>query len=175
MATPGHTTEALQALDVRADGSRIINLIVHPKPRVAPDIKFVDTDGKILTLRDFRGQYTAVHFWATWCFPCRGEMPTVDHLQNEVGLDKITILPLSLDRHGPTQLTNFYGEFNIQHLPIYIDEGMESARTMRVNGIPATIFIDPQGREVARVLGDRDWSTPEAVALVEGVINDAKQ
>ncbi|MBT6442594.1 MAG: TlpA family protein disulfide reductase [Alphaproteobacteria bacterium] len=175
MAAPGHTTEALKALDVRADGSRIVNLIVHPEPRTAPNITFFDAAGKTLTLEDFRGQYTAVHFWATWCFPCRGEMPTVDHLQGEVGAEKITILPLSLDRHGPAQVTEFYGEFGIQHMPVYIDEGMDSARAMRVNGIPATIFVDPQGREVARVLGDRDWSTPEVIALVKGIVNQAKQ
>jgi len=175
MATPGHTSEALQALDVSADGSRIINLIVHPEPRAAPDIRFFDADGKTLTLKDFRGQYTAVHFWATWCFPCRGELPTIDHLQGELGPEKIVVLPLSLDRNGPAQVAEFYGEVSIQHMPVYIDDGMEAARTMRVNGIPATIFVDPQGREVARVLGDRDWSTPEVIALVKGMVSQVKQ
>ena len=175
MATLGHTKEALQAMDVRADGSRIVNLIVHPEPRTAPNIKFFDVDGKNLMLEDFRGQYTAVHFWATWCFPCRSEMPTVDHLQGALGAEKITILPLSLDRHGSAQVAEFYREFGIQHVPVYIDEGMNAARAMRVNGIPATIFVDPEGREVARVLGDRDWSTPEVTALVKSIVNQAKQ
>ena len=71
-ATPGSASESLRALDSRADGSRVLNLIVHPEPVPAPEIRFLDAEGNALTLADFRGRYTAVHFWATWCFPCRG-------------------------------------------------------------------------------------------------------
>jgi len=169
-ATPGSASESLRALDSRADGSRVLNLIVHPEPVPAPEIRFLDAEGNALTLADFRGRYTAVHFWATWCFPCRGEMPTIDALQGEIGDGDLTILALSLDRHGPEHVAAFYDEFGIRYLPIYIDDRMEAARTLRVNGIPSTILVDPEGREVARVLGDRDWATPEVIDLVRQIV-----
>ena len=91
--------DALRALDKRADGSAILNLVVTDGPLEPPPIAFTDEAGEELSLADFRGTPVAVHFWATWCFPCRAEMPTMDALQRELG-DELVILPLSLDRDG---------------------------------------------------------------------------
>ena len=160
----------LSALDTRSDGTPLLNLIVHPEPLPAPEFRFFDKTGKAMTLANFRGRYTAVHFWATWCFPCRGELPTVDALQDAIGEEKLAILALSLDRHGPEHVAEFYDEFGIRHLGVYMDERMNAARILRVNGIPSTIFVDGEGREVARVLGDRDWSEPEVIELVRRMV-----
>ena len=161
--------DALRALDKRADGSAILNLVVSDGPMEPPAIVFTDEDGEEMNLTDFRGTPVAVHFWATWCFPCRAEMPTMDALQREFG-DELVILPLSLDRDGAPLVRNYYNDHDLVTLPVMIDEKMKAGRALRVHGIPATVFINSEGAEVARVLGDRDWSDPDVIALVRRIV-----
>ena len=160
--------ETLRALDQRTDGSRVLNLVVTDGPMEPPPIAFIDEAGEERSLADYRGTPVAVHFWATWCFPCRAEMPTMDALQRELG-DELVILPLSLDRGGAELVRNYYNDHDLTTLPIFIDEKMAAGRALRVHGIPATVFFDGEGAEVARVLGDRDWSDPDVVTLVRAI------
>ena len=161
--------DALRALDRRADGSAILNLVVTDGPMEPPAISFTDEAGETLSLADYRGTPVAVHFWATWCFPCRAELPTMDALQREFG-DTLVILPLSLDRDGAALVRNYYEDHDLTTLPVMIDEKMAAGRALRVHGIPATIFVNGEGAEVARVLGDRDWSDPDVIELVRHII-----
>ena len=160
--------ETLRALDQRTDGSRVLNLVVTDGPMEPPPIAFIDEAGEERSLADYRGTPVAVHFWATWCFPCRAEMPTMDALQRELG-DELAILPLSLDRGGAELVRNYYNDHDLTTLPIFIDEKMAAGRALRVHGIPATVFFDGEGAEVARVLGDRDWSDPDVVTLIRAI------
>ena len=161
--------DELRALDKRVDGSAILNLVVTDGPIEPPPIAFTDEVGEELTLADYKGTPVAVHFWATWCFPCRAEMPTMDALQRELG-DDLIILPLSLDRDGAALVRNYYNDHDLVTLPVMIDEKMAAGRTLRVHGIPATVFINAEGAEVARVLGDRDWSDPDVIELVRHIV-----
>ena len=160
---------ALRALDRHADGSPILNLVVADGPLEPPPIVFTDEAGQKLSLADYRGTPVAVHFWATWCFPCRAEMPTMDSLQRELG-DGLVVLPLSLDRDGAVFVRGYYEDHGLGTLPVMIDEKMAAGRALRVHGIPATIFIDRDGAEVARVLGDRDWTDSAVIDLVRHII-----
>ena len=160
----------LRALDRHSDGSPVLNLVVSDGPQEPPPIAFIDEAGAELSLADYRGTPVAVHFWATWCFPCRAEMPTMDALQRALGKDMI-ILPLSLDRDGAMLVRAYYDDHDLTTLPVMIDEKMAAGRALRVHGIPATIFINREGAEVARVLGDRDWGDPAVIELVRHIID----
>ncbi len=160
--------ELLRALDRHTDGTPVLNLVVSDGPMEPPPISFTDEAGETLSLADYRGTPVAVHFWATWCFPCRAEMPAMDALQRELG-DEMIILPLSLDRDGAALVRAYYDDHDLTTLPVMIDEKMAAGRALRVHGIPATVFIDAEGAEVARVLGDRDWSDPAVVNLVRHI------
>ena len=162
--------ELLRTLDRHSDGSPVLNLVVSDGPLEPPPIAFTDEAGTALSLANYRGTPVAVHFWATWCFPCRAEMPTMDALQRALGEDMI-ILPLSLDRDGATLVRAYYDDHDLTTLPVMIDEKMAAGRALRVHGIPATIFINGEGAEVARVLGDRDWSDPAVIELVRHIID----
>ena len=162
--------ESLKDLDTRADGSRVLNMVVHDEARSVPEVKFLDTEGNPLSLKSFRGKIVAVHFWATWCMPCRDELPTVDAAQNQFGGEDFTFLPLSVDRDGAELVQKYYADNGIQYLPNYIDDGMTAAQALRVNGIPYTILLNREGMEIARILGDRDWSTPDATQLMRRLI-----
>lgn len=167
---PPLSAESLRQLDTRADGSRILNMVAHSAPRPVPAFKFLDEDGNYLTLENFRGKVVALQFWATWCFPCREELPTVDALQGELGGADFTFIPLSVDRDGAELVRQYYTDNGIKNLAIYIDVGMDAARAMLVNGIPYTILLNREGMEIARVLGDRNWFTPDAIDLMRKLI-----
>ncbi len=159
---------ALRSLDRHPDGSPILNLIAPDGSREVLQIAFVDEAGEKRSLADYHGTPAVVHFWATWCFPCRDEMPTVDALQRALG-DDIVVLPLSVGRDGAETLRAYYQDHGLKTLPVMIDEKMKTARALKVNGIPTTIFVDGNGTEVARVLGERDWGDPAAVDLVRRI------
>lgn len=160
---------ALRALDRRADGSPILRLVVPDAPRAVPPVAFVDEEGRKRRLVDYRGTPVAVHFWATWCFPCRAEMPRIDALQRRLG-DAVAILPLSVGRDDAGALRAYYEEHGLRTLPVAIDERMKAARALGVNGVPTAIFIDGGGREIARVIGDRDWDDPAVAGLVRRLV-----
>jgi thiol-disulfide isomerase/thioredoxin len=166
----GTAAESLKELDTRADGSRVLNMVVHREARAVPAFKFADVEGNYLSLENFRGKIVALHFWATWCIPCRKELPTVDALQNQLGGADFTFVPLSVDRDGADLVRRYYADHGIQHLPVYIDERMNAAQAMLVNGIPYTILINREGMEIARILGDRNWTAPDSIALMRKII-----
>lgn len=171
-ATPlgGMADQGLKNLDTRADGSRVLNMVVHDAARTLPAFKFADVAGNHLSTENFRGKFVALHFWATWCMPCREELPTVDALQAALGGEDFTFVPLSVDRNGAKLVQQYYADNGIAHLPLYFDDGMNAANALRVNGIPYTILLNRDGQEIARILGDRDWSTPDATALMQRLI-----
>jgi len=162
-------SENLVRLDTRADGSRILNLIVHETPVDVPALHFIDESGQKRSVSEYKGRITAIHFWATWCFPCRAELPTMATLQREMADEEFVVLPISVDRGGSSVAAAYMAENNVTDLPPYVDEGMKMVRALRVNGIPYTIFLNREGQEFARVLGDRDWGTPEVLDLIRNM------
>ena len=143
---------------------------------VAPDLPIAlyqgadALGGSEIQLSALQGKAVVLNFWAGLCPPCRAEMPTMDALQRELGED-LVILPLSLDRDGAALVRAYYDDHDLTTLPVMIDEKMAAGRALRVHGIPATVFINREGAEVARVLGDRDWSDPAVIELVRHIID----
>jgi len=166
----GMAAQSLKDMDTRSDGSRILNMVVHDAARSVPEFKFVDAAGNQLSTKDFRGKFIALHFWATWCMPCRAEMPTIDALQELLGGEDFTFVPLSLDRKGAQLVQQYYVDHDLKNIPLYMDERMDAAQVLLVNGIPSTILLNRTGQEIARILGDRDWSTPDATDLMRRLI-----
>jgi len=166
----GSAAADLKELDTRPDGSRILSLIVHETPRAVPAFRFFDETDNRHGLQKFRGKIVALHFWATWCIPCRTELPMVDALQGELGSTDFTFVSLSVDRNGAALVRKYYDEHGIRNLAVYIDDGMDAAQTLLVNGFPYTIFFNREGLEIARLLGERNWTKPEVIALMRRLI-----
>ena len=166
-ATPAAAEPALAAL--RAGDMR--KLVLHAAPRDLPAIAFEDPAGGQHRLADWRGQVVVLNFWATWCAPCRQEMPSLDRLQAELG-GRVAVLPVATGRNALPAIRAFYAETGIAHLPMLLDPRSELARAAGVMGLPATLVIDPAGREVGRMLGEADWAGPEALALLRALAGD---
>lgn len=142
-------------------------MALHDAPRAMPELRFDDASGKPLTLADFRGKVVLLNIWATWCGPCREEMPTLDRLQARRGGPDFEVVALSIDRAGIGVVTAFYAEIGIQHLAKYIDESAKAAGQLEAIGLPTTLLIDREGREIARYAGPAEWDAPEMVTFLE--------
>lgn len=147
----------------------------HGTPRDLLSPPFVDGDGRNLTLADFEGRVVLLNIWATWCPPCREEMPTLDALQARLGGSDFHVLPLSIDRTGLEPVRRFYRKTGIRNLDLYIAEDTRAMLALAVVGLPTTILIDRIGRERGRLAGPAEWNSPEAVAQISALIDERKQ
>ena len=132
-------------------------------PQPVPDIRFQGADGKPYTLSNFRGKVVLLNVWATWCAPCRKEMPALDQLQQKLGGAEFEVIALSIDSGGPAAVRRFYDEMGIRSLAVYVDASMEGTGKLRALGIPTTLLLDREGRERWRKSGPAEWDSPEIV------------
>ncbi len=135
-----------------------------------PELSFLDKDGNERTLGDFQGRIVVLNLWATWCAPCRKEMPSLDRLQSELGGDDLEVVALAVDRGDIGKIIGFYEEVGLSHLAIYHDKTAKVGRTVRAPGLPTTLIIDREGHEIGRVLGDAEWDGEEVIALLKAAI-----
>lgn len=146
------------------------SFVMHDVPRSLPEFGFQDVDGHPMTLSDFDGTVVLLNVWATWCVPCREEMPTLDALQAELGNSVFTVIALSIDRAGVNVVQDFYGEINIRHLDIFIDPTMKTTTALGIPGLPTTLLIDRNGRELGRLVGPTEWATAEMINFLKSHI-----
>jgi thiol-disulfide isomerase/thioredoxin len=143
---------------------------LHDAPRPLPEIRFESGDGKAMSLADFRGSVVLLNLWATWCAPCRREMPTLDRLQAALGGPDFQVAALSIDRKGLPVVREFYAELGLERLSIYVDETGAAQRALSVLGLPTTLLVDREGNEVGRLLGPAEWDDPEMVAFLRDYV-----
>lgn len=136
------------------------------RPRPVPPLQFVDGSGRSLSLEDFRGRPILLNIWATWCVPCRKEMPALDRLQASFAKSELLVLPLSIDRQGATVVKPFYRELGLKALGIYIDQSGEASSELGAIGVPTTLLIDREGREIGRKVGPAEWDSAAIIALL---------
>jgi len=141
-------------------------ILVDAKP--VPDFILLDANDGPHPLSGWQGQWVVLNFWATWCAPCREEMPSLANLQH--ALPELAVLPVATGRNAVAAITRFYVEAGVTSLPVLRDPKSTFAREMGVLGLPVTVIIDPQGREVGRLIGDAAWDSPEALAMFRGLM-----
>ena len=139
-------------------------------PRPLPEIPFL-VDGDVeRTITAYRGKGVVLNFWATWCTPCVLEMPSIDRLHAAVAGDGIAVLALSEDRNGTAAVERFFRRRGIKNLAALIDRHGKLFHALEIAGLPTTLLVDAEGREVGRVVGPLEWDTPEALALVRACL-----
>jgi len=132
-------------------------------PKPLPELQLEDAQGSKRTLADFRGKVVLLNVWATWCVPCREEMPALDRLQAELGGPAFQVVAVSVDQQGPAIAQRFFKEIGVKSLDFYIDRSAKAAFQLEAKGLPVSILIDRQGREVGRKLGAAAWDSAEVV------------
>lgn len=141
--------------------------LVESSVAPVPGVTFSDIDGGAHTLGDWKGKVVLLNFWATWCAPCREEMPSLDALQKARGGDRFQVLTVAAGRNPPAAIRKFFDESEVTDLPTLTDPTMALARAFGVLAMPVSVLIDADGNEVARMTGDADWSSPAALALID--------
>jgi thiol-disulfide isomerase/thioredoxin len=160
-ANVGHADVAA-ADAVRAGDMR--KLAFHAAPVDLPEIGLVDEVEAARSLAEYKGQWVVLNFWATWCAPCRAEMPTLQALDSAMG-DDFSVVTVATGRNSVDGINTFFAEAAISTLPKLRDPKSELARNMGVLGLPLTVILNPEGQEVARLIGDADWNSADAQAM----------
>lgn len=160
---PGPITRAMATGPLAA-------FVVKPQRPAVADLAFADGAGRPLKLSDWRGKVTLVNLWATWCAPCRKEMPALAELQSKLGGADFEVLAISIDRKGAGASAAFLDEAKATALKLYVDPSSKALGALQAIGLPASVLVDRQGREIGRLLGPAEWNTPEAEQLIRAAI-----
>ncbi len=147
-------------------GESLLALQVFAKKRPMPALAFTDRDGHPLSLGNFRGRVVLLNLWATWCVPCRKEMPALDRLQQRLGGKDFTVLPLSIDQGGAPAVERFYRQLGLTRLGVYIASSAGVSASLALPGVPTSFLVDANGHEVARKIGPADWDSNDMMALI---------
>ena len=165
LAANGAAAQDLAALQ---DGD-MRKLAIHDAPQEVSTTAFEGDDGAEMALQDLQGEVVVVNFWATWCAPCREEMPTLAELQEELGDEGVRVATIATGRNDPMETDKFLQETGAGALPQWRDPSQALAREMGVLGLPITVILNREGQEVARLQGDADWSSESALAILRAL------
>ena len=143
-------------------------------PLPAPADSFRNANGDQLALADFRGKLVLLNVWATWCGPCRQEMPSLNRLEAKLSSEGLVVLPISVDRGGGPVVAMYYYQEGIDHLGIYLDPNHVIEDRLKVSALPTTYIIDQEGRMVGALEGSTEWDSPEALALIRYYLKASK-
>ncbi len=148
-------------------------LVFHAAPIGVSDETFTHENGSEMALADLQGRYVVLNFWATWCAPCRVEMPHLSALQSNLGGDDFEVVTIAVGPNPLPAMQRFFDEIGVDNLPLHTDARQRFARSMGVLGLPVTLILDPEGMEIARMQGEADWSSDSAVAIITALLEDA--
>ena len=143
---------------------------LHARPRPLANFRFTDANGQPTDLLAFRGRVVLLNIWATWCAPCREELPTLDSLQAQLGGPGFAVIALSIDKDGLAVAQPFLERIGVTRLRAYADTFGEATDRYSATGVPLVLVIDPQGREIGRRLGRATWDNPATVSLLRSLI-----
>ncbi len=131
----------------------IKNLLINKELKKYDGLTFLDTKNKQLNMKDYKGSLVLLNFWATWCAPCKEEMPSLDLLKNNKKLNNLKIFPINVGQDNLENSLKFFEDLNIRNLDIYFDSNITLAKKFRLRGIPTSIIFNKEGFEFARIVG----------------------
>lgn len=161
---------ALRGPDNPPLGGTPSGFVLNDTPKPVPDVRCTDGDGQPRTLEDFHGKVVLLNVWATWCLPCRKEMPTLDRLQVALGGSGFEVVALSVDRQGAAAVNTFFSEVGVRHLAVHVDASGQVLSALAALGLPTTVLIDADGLELGRLMGPAEWDAPYMVAFLRSVV-----
>ena len=147
---------ALEKYDIK-------NLVLIKNPKIYKGVIFKDINQNDVNLDNFKGKLLILNFWATWCAPCREEMPSLDTLQADERLDNLKIFPINIGQEDLLKSKIFFKELHIQNLDIYFDATITLAKKFALRGVPTTILFNKEGNEFARIIGSIDFNDEEFI------------
>jgi thiol-disulfide isomerase/thioredoxin len=151
-------------------GQSLQNFVTHPSPKAIASFALQKADKTPLSLAAYEGELLVVNFWATWCAPCRKEMPQLDALAKRYADKNVRVIALSVDRGGAKKPEAFLNELGISKLTRAYDPSYKSARAAKLIGLPTTLLVSPEGLEIGRLAGEADWDSAPVHALLDAYL-----
>ena len=139
------------------DVSQIKNIVIHKDLKVYDNVFFLDKNDKEINIKEFNGNLLLLNFWATWCAPCKEEMPSLDRLQNNPQFSNLKIFVINITQENLEKVNNFLEELNIQNLEPYFDGPKTLAKKLSLRGVPTSVLFNTEGKEFARIIGSIDF------------------
>ena len=139
------------------EAPNIKNLVINNELKTYDNITFLDSNEKIIKLTDYKGNLVLLNFWATWCLPCKEEMPSLDDLKASPELDNIEIFPINIGKENLEKTNKFFLDLNVKNLNIYLDNPVTLAKALALRGVPTTVLFNKDGKEFARIIGSIDF------------------
>ena len=143
--------------------SNIKNLVINKELKKYEDLTFLDSTKKQINLEDFKGNLILLNFWATWCAPCKEEMPSLDLLKNNSYLDNLKIFPINVGQENEEKAIDFFNDLKIKNLKTYFDSPITLAKKFSLRGIPTTILLNKDGLEFARIIGSINFENEQFI------------
>ena len=140
------------------DVSEIKNIVIHKDLKVYDNVFFLDKNDKKINIKEFNGNLLLLNFWATWCAPCKEEMPSLDRLQVNQNLSNLKIFAINVSQESKKKVDSFFEDLNIENFDPYFDAPTTLAKTFSLRGVPTSILIDKDGKEFARIMGSIDFN-----------------
>jgi thiol-disulfide isomerase/thioredoxin len=138
--------------------------VINKELKKYEDLTFLDDKSEQLNLKDYNGNLILLNFWATWCAPCKKEMPSLDILQNHNSLDNLKIFPINVGQDDVKKALGFYKDLKIKNLELYFDSPVTLAKKFKLRGIPTSILINKDGYEFARIVGSIDFEDQKFIS-----------
>ena len=133
------------------------NIALHVSPKLIPSIVFEDFSGNKVNLGDYSGKLVMVNFWATWCKPCKEEIPSLDSLSQNENFKSLVIFPVNIENINYEKTKNFFSDLNVKKLEIFFDPNLNFVKELKLRGVPTTVIINKRGEEFARIIGSIDF------------------
>lgn len=178
-ATPawaGLSADEIATLKAARAGD-MTKLIIHDEPRAILETPFETATGDPASMADFKGRVTLVNFWATWCPPCRKEMPSIDRLKAAMADETFDVQAIAMDRTSVEKIRAFFdaipqddgSDYKVENLEIYREPSLRIGAEGGILGLPVTLILDEEGREIARLQGEADWDAPDAHEMLKAI------
>ena len=152
---------------IAEEAPNIKNIVIHKELKTYNNITFLDINKKSVKLDDYKGSLVLLNFWATWCAPCKKEMPSLDALKSYSILDNIQIFPINIGKDNLKKAEKFFDDLGIKNIDIYFDSPLTLAKDLNLRGLPTTILFNKNGKEFARIIGSTDFEDKKFIQWIK--------
>ena len=148
------------------------NLIIHSEPKPVPELALLSVNNTSEIVKLGSEQVTVINFWATWCAPCREEMPSLNKLTKSIGMDNFSVIVVAAGRNSDKVINEFFLKHKLSNLDSYKDPKGKVSSALSILGLPTTIIVDQHSNEVARLIGGANWNSKPAIQLIKHLLSD---
>jgi len=142
------------------------NIIIHEKPKDLPNLELINQKGNKIIFNDFSSKLTLLNFWATWCAPCKKELPKLDVLDQNIPQSQLNIILVNIENIKYAKIQTFFDELKVKNLVSFFDVKLKLTKKLKLRGIPVTLIVNPKGKEVGRIIGDLDFTDPRFITWI---------